>query len=57
MKQVLVICPKCKKAMAYKNWFVWILRTPFHWFNKRKIKCFHCGERAYVKRVKLDKEA
>jgi endogenous inhibitor of DNA gyrase (YacG/DUF329 family) len=56
MKEVFVVCPDCKKAIAYKNWFIWVLRTPFHWFNKRRIKCPWCGKRAYVKRMKLNKE-
>jgi endogenous inhibitor of DNA gyrase (YacG/DUF329 family) len=54
MKQVFVVCPECKKALVYKNWFIWVLRTPFHWFNKRKIKCPWCGKRAYVDRLKID---
>lgn len=49
MKEIKVICPKCYAEITYKNWFSWILHTPFHWFRKRKIKCPFCGERSYVK--------
>lgn len=50
MKEVKVICPKCGTLVTYKNWFTWILYTPFHWFGKRRIKCPICGEASYVKR-------
>ena len=51
MKRIMVYCSKCEKAYLYKNWFIWILRTPFHGFGKRRSKCPHCGHKAYVKGV------
>lgn len=50
MKEVKVICPKCGNCMIYKNWFDWILHTPFHWFGRRRIKCSLCGEYSYTAR-------
>ena len=50
MKEVKVICPKCGNEITYKNWFSWILHTPFHWFGKRKAKCTQCGEVSYMGR-------
>lgn len=50
MKEVTVICPKCGIHITFKNWFVWIWKTPFHYFNKRKVKCPGCGMRSYVRR-------
>ena len=52
MKEVKVICPKCGNEMTYKNYWSWILHTPFHWFGKRKAKCTKCGEVAYMERTK-----
>ena len=52
MKEVRVTCPKCGNIMTYKNWFSWILHTPFHWFGKRRAKCNRCGERSYMGRLK-----
>ena len=48
MKEIVAVCPKCEYIMVYKNWFDWILHTPFHWFNKRKAKCTKCGEYSYM---------
>ena len=53
MKAIKVICPKCGNQMVYKNWFSWILHTPFHWFGKRRIKCSYCKKRSYVKGEKF----
>ena len=50
MKEVKVICPKCGNQMIYKNWFSWILHTPFHWFGKRRTKCTNCGKSSYMGR-------
>ena len=50
MKEVKVICPKCDNIMTYKNWFSWILHTPFHWFGKRRAKCTKCGKVSYMRR-------
>lgn len=55
MKQVIVVCPKCGRVHFYKNWFVWVFRTPFHWFSKRYIKCKGCGEYSFMKREKVMK--
>lgn len=52
VKEVKVICPKCGHVMTYKNWFSWVWHTPFHWFDKRKVKCANCGESSYIKREK-----
>ena len=54
MKEVKVICPKCGVRMTYKNWFIWILHTPFHWFGKRLTKCSGCGEYSYMRRDRND---
>jgi hypothetical protein len=50
MKKILVTCPNCKCKIEFKNWFVWIFYTPFHWFGKRKVKCPLCECKNYVKR-------
>lgn len=50
MKKVYVICPKCGVRMIFKNYWDWILHTPFHWFGKRWTKCSHCGEYSYIRR-------
>lgn len=50
MKEVKVICPKCRDTIYYKNWFDWIWHTPFHWFTKRRVKCPYCDEVSYIKR-------
>lgn len=52
MKEVRVTCPKCGASMTYKNWFDWVLRTPFHWFGKRRAKCASCDEVAYMARLR-----
>ena len=51
-KEILIICPECKTTIKFKNWFDWILHTPFHWFRKRKVKCPECGARGYVARMR-----
>jgi DNA-directed RNA polymerase subunit RPC12/RpoP len=53
MRKVGVICPECGHTIIYKNWFIWVLRNPFHWFNKRKVKCPKCGHKAYLARICL----
>jgi ribosomal protein L33 len=53
MKRIMVYCPNCKQCTIYKNWFVWILRTPFHWFGKRKFKCSNCGKSTYVQGIRM----
>ena len=50
MKEVKVICPICDNEMAYKNWFDWVLHTPFHWFGKRRAKCPNCDKVSYMGR-------
>lgn len=52
MKEVRVICPRCGSVTVYKNWFDWILRTPFHWFGKRRGKCTSCGKSSYMERYR-----
>ena len=47
MKEINVVCPNCGLRMTYKNWFSWVLHTPFHWFGKRRSKCTGCGSRFY----------
>ena len=54
MKEVKVICPKCNNIMTYKNWFSWILHTPFHWFCKRKVKCTKCGKVCYMRGLRRE---
>ena len=51
-RRVKVICPKCGNCMTYKNYWSWVLHTPFHWFGKRKTKCTKCGEVSYIGREK-----
>lgn len=50
MKEVKVICPKCGHCMTYKNYWIWILHTPFHWFGKRRVVCTNCGICSYMAR-------
>ena len=50
MKEVKLTCPKCGNRITYKNWFSWILHTPFHWFRKRRTKCGNCGNVSYIRR-------
>ena len=50
MKQIKLTCPKCGNIMYYKNWFIWILHTPFHWFGKRRVRCTKCGIRSYIRK-------
>ena len=49
MKAVKVICPRCRTTIFYRNWFSWILHTPFHWFGKRRVKCPNCEICFYAK--------
>ena len=51
-KQIKLICPNCGKPNFYRNWFEWVLHTPFHGFGKRKTKCPWCGKSSWVKRIK-----
>lgn len=61
MKEVKVICPKCGKEMTFKNYWTWVWKTQFHllgWDKEskcirdyRRIKCSHCGEISWAKRV------
>lgn len=51
-KQIKLICLNCSKVNFYKNWFEWVLHTPFHWFGKRKTKCPWCGKSSWVGRAK-----
>ena len=50
MKEVVLICPNCGSTIIYKNWFDWVLHTPFHWFGKRYTKCWWCDHRYWMKR-------
>ena len=52
MKQVIVVCPKCGTVLQFKNYWDWVWSCPFHYFGKRKIKCFNCGYKGYVKKEK-----
>lgn len=52
MKRVVVICPECGSHITYKNYWSWVWYTPFHWFGKRRIKCFICGKVSWVRRNK-----
>ena len=52
MESVILKCPKCNKKIQYKNWFVWVLHSPMHWFGKRHTKCHCCGKRSWMKREK-----
>lgn len=54
MKMVKLICPVCRAHFTYKNYLVWVLSTPFHWFLKRKTKCPVCDSYSYMSRVKED---
>ena len=47
-----LICPKCKKKVIFKNYFAWIIRTPFHYFGSRKTKCPYCKEISWMKPIK-----
>ena len=50
MKKVKLTCPKCGSKIIYRNWFSWVIHTPFHWFGKRKTKCSNCNNYSYMKR-------
>ena len=50
MKQIKTICPHCGASLHYKNYIVWVLKTPFHWFGKRLAKCSCCGRWSYMTR-------
>lgn len=56
MKEVKIVCPSCGNIMTYKNYWSWVLRTIFHWFNflewrdYRRTKCTKCGKVSYMKR-------
>lgn len=50
MKKVELTCPKCNGPFIIRNYFIWILKSPFHWFGKRLTRCPWCGEKSYMKR-------
>jgi hypothetical protein len=50
MKRIALMCPKCNNIFTYKNWFVWVLHSPFHWFGKRHTKCPHCKQKSWMGR-------
>ena len=52
MKEVVVTCPNCCGRFDFKNWFIWVLHSPMHWFGKRYTKCIYCGKWSWMKRVK-----
>lgn len=61
MKETKVACPKCGKDTTFKNYWIWILKTPFHWLwwdksskricDYRYTKCSHCGIKSWIKKV------
>jgi uncharacterized OB-fold protein len=55
MKRIVLKCPKCGQVQSYKNWFIWVLNTPFHWFGKRYTKCRGCGEYSFMKKERVAK--
>lgn len=50
MKEVILQCPNCYGTFDFKNWFVWVLHSPMHWFGKRYTKCIYCGKWSWMKR-------
>lgn len=50
MKSVKLTCPNCGRKITYKNRFMWVLDTPFHWFGKRLTYCMQCGKYNYMKK-------
>ena len=53
MKQIKTRCPKCGALNFYKNYFVWILKTPFQWFGKRYAKCNSCWQSSFMEREEV----
>ena len=52
MKLVKLECPNCKTKIFYKNYWSWVLHSPFHTFTKRYTWCPACGRGGWMKRVK-----
>ena len=50
MKEVILNCPNCGRRFVKRNWIVWVLVAPFHWFGKRYTKCPTCGKWSWIKR-------
>ena len=50
MEPVILRCPKCGEKILYKNYFMWMLCSPMHWFGKRYTKCHCCGRWNYMKK-------
>ena len=48
MKEVILQCPNCYGTFDFKNWFVWVLHSPMHWFGKRYTKCIYCGRWSWM---------
>ena len=53
MKNIYVVCPRCGGYTVFKNYFDWILHTPFHWFGSRRTRCKDCGKPSYMKRADI----
>ena len=51
-KEIKTVCPKCGTQIIYKNYWDWIWHTPFHWFGRRRAKCFYCDEYSYMKKLR-----
>ena len=62
MKEVTLICPKCKRSFYFNNYWHWVLKSPFHWLwwdkNTKRVrdyrltKCKWCDKKIYMKREK-----
>jgi hypothetical protein len=62
MKEVKVICPKCKAPRRFDNYWHWVWKTPFHWLwwdkDSKRIRdyrltyCHNCGSKSWTKRIK-----
>lgn len=52
MKEVILQCPKCGHKFELKNYLVWMIVAPMHWFGKRYTKCYLCGKRSWMKKEK-----
>lgn len=48
-------CPKCNKNFSIRGYWRWMLTTLFHWFEKRRTKCPHCGKKSFVGWNKITK--
>ena len=51
MKKIVLKCPNCGHVIFYKNWLVWAIYTPFHWFGKRYTKCQLCEKKSWMERL------